>query len=267
VRLAHRGIYHLADSYNIALEMARGDYVAILEGDDFWPATKLERQIATFADPDVVLSWGIVGVANAAGELMWTAPSKREVRRMQGRTPGEALLQLLKGNYIPSSTVVCRRQALLAVGGFQQPTGMPTTDYPTWLELCRVGTFEPVSELLGYHRKHDAQVTTLLPAEMDKALEWGTTFVGRLSPSELESLGLRETSLRRVRRQNRGAYDYAAGRVALRQRRQPAARALFRMSIRRGGSSTRIKAAIGLVSSYVGLDLDRITSAWQKVGR
>ena len=33
----HLGPLRLADTYNRALSHARGDYVAILEGDDKWP--------------------------------------------------------------------------------------------------------------------------------------------------------------------------------------------------------------------------------------
>jgi glycosyltransferase involved in cell wall biosynthesis len=37
VRLPHRGLAHLGETYNVALAHARGDLIAILEGDDFLP--------------------------------------------------------------------------------------------------------------------------------------------------------------------------------------------------------------------------------------
>ena len=64
----HRGIAGLGDAYNLALRMARGEYVAILEGDDFWPQDKLERQLPEFEDPEVVLSWGLAAETDPAGE-------------------------------------------------------------------------------------------------------------------------------------------------------------------------------------------------------
>ena len=72
----HTGIEHLADTYNKGLAMARGELIAVLEGDDFWPPDKLERQIPAFADPDVVLSWGQGGQVDATGRVLrvWPRP-------------------------------------------------------------------------------------------------------------------------------------------------------------------------------------------------
>jgi len=44
------GLAHLDDTYNFALEQAKGEYVAILEGDDYWPANKIERLLDSFRD-------------------------------------------------------------------------------------------------------------------------------------------------------------------------------------------------------------------------
>jgi glycosyltransferase involved in cell wall biosynthesis len=55
------GKSRLADIYNQALELCKGKYIAILEGDDLWPAYKLEVQIPMLeSDPEAVLSHGAV---------------------------------------------------------------------------------------------------------------------------------------------------------------------------------------------------------------
>jgi len=61
--------------------------------------------------------------------------------RHQHLTAAETAQQLLEANCIPACTVLCRKSALLAVGGFHQPENLPNVDYPTWLQLCRVGRF------------------------------------------------------------------------------------------------------------------------------
>src|SRR5271154_2723962 len=42
IRRPHEGVAGLGRSYALALSRARGEFLAILECDDTWPATKLE---------------------------------------------------------------------------------------------------------------------------------------------------------------------------------------------------------------------------------
>lgn len=260
VRRTHRGIMHLAESYNLALEMSRGAFVAVLEGDDFWPADKIERQLPLFDRPEVVLSWGLASVTDEAGELLRTSPRAEIVARVQGRRPGKTIDALLERNFIPACTVMCRRDALIRIGGFQQPGGMPTTDYPTWLEMCRVGWFAFGNEVLGSHRRHPGQVTDRMKTEIDLALDWGTRFVENLPDDEREALGLSIDEARRVERHRHGYLDYEAGRAALQDDDDVRGRALFRRALPNGSGETRLKASIGLGCSYLGIDLERVAT-------
>ena len=54
VRQPNKGLARLGETYNEALRLARGDLVAILEGDDFWPPHRLAVQRPAFDDPAVV---------------------------------------------------------------------------------------------------------------------------------------------------------------------------------------------------------------------
>jgi len=97
VRRNHRGIMHLADSYNDALAMARGEFVAVLEGDDFWPPWKLTRQLRSFHDPAVVLSWGRAAETDTDGRVMRLIPRRRAVARMARASRGATMRALLEG--------------------------------------------------------------------------------------------------------------------------------------------------------------------------
>lgn len=46
----HRGPERIADSYNTLLGLARGDFIAVLEGDDFWSDHKLPEQIKMLSE-------------------------------------------------------------------------------------------------------------------------------------------------------------------------------------------------------------------------
>ena len=260
----HRGIAGLGDAYNLALEMARGEYVAILEGDDFWPQDKLERQLPEFEDPEVVLSWGLAAETDPAGNARRLLPELGQLHRHQQKTAAQTVRLLLEGNCIPACTVLCRKSALLAVGGFHQPEGLPNVDYPTWLQLCRVGRFAPVNRIVGFYRRHDRQVSATMTQEMLSNLDLGPAFVEALDVRERKALGVSVGSARRFARRGRAAVGFAAGKVALREGRRSVATAYFRRALREGGRGIRLRAMVGLASVYLGTDLDAIRGVYRR---
>lgn len=158
VEFCHRGIQALGESYNHALDLAGGELIAILEGDDFWPADKLERQVPSFADPDVVLTWGIGVIVDSEGKIL----GKARPPGFDCVGGGSAMRRLLLRNYLtPSVTVMVRAEALRRTG-FVQPAGAPFVDYPTWFEMVKFGKFRFVDTILGFWRVHPAQTTKRL---------------------------------------------------------------------------------------------------------
>lgn len=261
----HHGIAGLGGAYNLALRMARGTFVAILEGDDFWPQDKLERQLPAFEDPEVVLSWGLAAETDPAGEARRVHPELDQLRRHQHKTAAQTVQLLLEGNCIPACTVLCRTSALLAVGGFHQPAGLPNVDYPTWLQLCRVGRFAPVNRIVGFYRRHDHQVSMTMTKEIGRNLDVGPAFVEALDMRERKTLGVSVDAARRFARRGRAEKDFAAGRVALREGRRRVATAYFRRALRGGGSGIRLRAMVGLASLYLGTDLDALSGVYRHI--
>lgn len=261
----HRGITGLADAYNLALHMARSELIAVLEGDDFWPPDKLERQLPAFRNPEIVLSWGQAVETDAGGRPLRIFPDASLIVRMQNRSARETVRSLLEANHIPACTVICRKSALLVLGGFQQPDELPNVDYPTWLELCRVGPFAPVTHLLGFYRRHDDQVTAVMRREMLRNLRVGPMFVERLPPPERKALGVSLEEARRFESRRRAGLEIATGRAAWRGGRGAAAAAHFRQALRTGNGPTRLRAVLGLSSVYLGLDLESMVAARQRI--
>jgi glycosyltransferase involved in cell wall biosynthesis len=261
----HRGIAGLGDAYNLALDMARGEYVAILEGDDFWPQDKLERQLPAFEDPEVVLSFGLAAETDPAGVARRLHPARAHLRRHQHRSAAETVRWLLEESCIPACTVVCRKSAVLAVGGFHQPDGLPNVDYPTWLQLCRVGRFAPLDRILGFYRRHDRQVSATMTKEMLRNMEVGPAFVEALNKRERMALGVSVDSAWRLARRMRATVGLSAGRVALRAGRRRVATAYFRRALREGGSAIRLRAMVDLASVYVGIDMDALSGRYRHI--
>lgn len=169
------GIENLAHTYNRALSIARGDLVAILEGDDFWPSTKLSQMVPAFEDEALVLAYGEMSAADIHGHL-----AKRMGRTSRNRTklptrilrndppPSAAAYMLTVPGHslIEASTVIMRRAALDAIGGFQHVPERRAVDFPTFIRLTTQGKFSYSPEILGYRRMHPGSVTALWSTEM-----------------------------------------------------------------------------------------------------
>ena len=256
IRLDHVGISALATTYNRALDLARGPLVAILEGDDEWPAGKIAAQLPLFDNPAVVMSWGRAGVIDTTGTVVDHVPDARTLARTRRAGNDGTFASLLRGNYIPACTVMCRRAVLLEIGGFRQPAGLPNVDWPTWLELCRRGSCVQGPGVLGLWRRHAQQITSLMADDMLRNSEWIQTYFAQLPASERLAVDLRPQDLRHLHEQNVAATRFLQGREALRDHDRGTAQRLFREALRGGSAGTRGRAALGLICERSGLNLE-----------
>lgn len=155
VRQEHLGAYKLGVTYNKALTMARGEFIAILEGDDYWPDYKLERQIPYFTAQGIILTYGECIESNENGKpiIHRTILVDKDIR--ENRPIGSALREFVKPqNFIYPRVVMIRKEVLLKIGGFVQPEYLPLVDFPTWCRLALEGEFKSIPQPLGFWRRH-----------------------------------------------------------------------------------------------------------------
>lgn len=203
IRRKHQGISGLGGAYNTALAMARGELVAILEGDDLWPSTKLAAQVPLFECDDVILSWGKGIVIDQMGrnlDILWEFRSDPEPIRLHAR---DLVPTMLWSNaVVPSSGVIVRRKALQGIGGFRQPRGVSYVDRPTWLKLisrmkpreCFVYTNEPVA----YWRTHPQQVSKDYQRMRASQARVVADFAKQINQQQMRNLNLDPAYLRMV---------------------------------------------------------------------
>ncbi len=261
----HQGLYQLGDLYRVALESSTAPLLAIIEGDDTWPADKLARQVPDFDDSRVVLSYGAGWLIDEFGcQYGLVEPSFPEASR-SNRPTGSILPCLLANNAILSPTVVLRRAALESIGGFWQPDGVPYLDHPTWLLLTAEGAFAYHTAPVGSWRRHADQWTTMVVESGSEAPE--ATYLDlvteRLSgatrgPSDLPP---RETLLSRHTERamlNRWRLALLSGRPAdvLRS---------FGQLMRSGRPRLVGLALIGLAARSVGSDLEWLQARRRRV--
>ena len=267
IRQNHRGINHLADSYNRALALARGRLIGIIEGDDLWPSDKLEIQIPALSSENIVLCWGrcriidgngsMIGLNNGLPFVSW---KKLEKGILNNRPTGSILEVLLKGNFIHCSTVLIKKEALISIGGFKQPIYSSYIDYPTWLHLSLLGEFKWINDILGCYRLHESQYTNDHRVEMIKT-------AGRIAEEFVTSLNennralfdsiFNNYSLNKLKQWREGYAYFESGRSYSRSGNSKCARSNYTSALKIGDAYVKLGALLGLVCCFAPLDMEK----------
>jgi len=129
-----------------AAAVARGKYLAFLDGDDIWLAGRLELTYAALErNPQATLAFSDVIPLDEDGKCgaPWVV----------GRAPSLADL-LARGWRIYPSAVTMRRSTFVACGGFnEQLTNL--SDIYLWLRARELGEFEYIKDSLTIYRTTD----------------------------------------------------------------------------------------------------------------
>jgi glycosyltransferase involved in cell wall biosynthesis len=154
-------------------QAARGRYVALLDGDDYWTTDdKLRAQVALLdARPDLTICFHNVHLVDERSQStgkLWNAPSQPEVSGLQ---------DLLRGNFIATSSVVYRRAAVAEIPGWYDQF-FPVTDWPLHVLYAREGGIGYLDRTLGAYRLHSGGLFSTL-GERER-LEANADFYRRL---------------------------------------------------------------------------------------
>lgn len=130
---------------NHGLRLARGEWVALLDADDYWYAGKSARQLAQLREySGAVLAFAGVDVESSDGLRR---------RRLPPRAGPVSREALLVENVVPSPTVLVRRAAALAAGGFDEAR-RHGEDWELWLRLTETGPAVALREAWACYRDH-----------------------------------------------------------------------------------------------------------------
>ena len=142
-------------NWNVAVALARGEYVCVFHQDDVMRADNLARKIALFeTDPRLSLVHSRVEavVEDGAPSLLddWMEKAERDFVE-----EGEVYFRklLLRGECICAPTVMVRREQLAALGGFNEALGF-ACDYEMWMKLCVEGRVGFIHDALVGYRWH-----------------------------------------------------------------------------------------------------------------
>ena len=142
-------------NWNVAVELARGEYVCVFHQDDVMLADNLARKMALFeSDPSLSLVHSLAEPIVEAG-----APSRLSEWMEKADTDfveeGETYFRklLLRGECICAPAVIVRREQLAALGGFNEALGF-ACDYEVWMKLCVEGRVGFIHDALVGYRWH-----------------------------------------------------------------------------------------------------------------
>ncbi|MFD4589203.1 glycosyltransferase family 2 protein [Streptomyces rubiginosohelvolus] len=119
---------------NLAIERARGDYVAFLDSDDMWLPEKMEKQLAFAAEGNAPLTFTSYFKMDADydGESTDWVPNGRVIRAREHVD----YRAMLRRDYIGALTAMYDRNVL---GTRLMPEMRKRQDYALWLSIMRDG--------------------------------------------------------------------------------------------------------------------------------
>ncbi len=159
IRLLHhpdRANHGIAASRNLAIREAGGTYVAFIDQDDVWLSEKLERQVETLQRfPEAVLVYAKSAFIDQEGVEKYARGIHPTVGKGVAGEPQNVFSKLIKENFIPTLTVLTRKDCLERVGLLDEG---PRYEYEDWLLFSKVAYFYKVifiPEVLAKYRLHD----------------------------------------------------------------------------------------------------------------
>ena len=166
------GIFRLKETYQKALDISTGKYIAILDGDDMWEPNKLEWQVSALEkNENAVLAWGKAYSSNQDMTLnigLYPELPLEKTGYFNNKPVGIILNLLLIENCISAMTLTFRKSVLDKIGGFIQTYNMPLVDISTLIELAKIGEFYFDEKPLGKWRTYPNQITKTYPIEIIK---------------------------------------------------------------------------------------------------
>lgn len=151
---------------NTGIHASSQQWIALLDADDVWEPSKLESEWAAVqACPDVGAVFTDFTEFDAHGSIKGTFFSRIAHYRAVERTkvapgvvscdPASLWQQFYRGNFIAPSTMLVRRDLLLAVGLFDESL-THVEDRECWLRLLAVSKMAVVERPLMRSRVHEA---------------------------------------------------------------------------------------------------------------
>ena len=261
------GPFRLKDTCNEGLNISKGEYIAVLEGDDYWTSDKLEEQVKFLENnPDMILNWGNCIVVNNQGKTISYLKVDPQNQEILNNPVGSILHRFIElEGPIYAQSLIIRREALERIGGFQGGKNIPSWDGPTTTALALEGKFSCIDKNFGYWRRHNDSVAYNYSKDMKSMRSYSEFYIEFLEKNKdkLEILGFHYSTNEIIKKQNE--------KIKMLEKRSNCYNGYFLLSIndfenakkcfcrvlKQKDISIKYKgiSVLGLLSSYLKIDL------------
>jgi glycosyltransferase involved in cell wall biosynthesis len=146
------------NSLNYGLQLAKGKYIARMDGDDISLPERFAKQVAYMeANPDVVLcgtSYKIIGINKQI-----VIPESDDAIK----------LTMLKTNCIAHPSVMIRKKIIDEFSILYDVSKEPAEDYDLWVKMLSYGKLYNLQDVLLHYRIHNTQVSRKRAEDQEKS--------------------------------------------------------------------------------------------------
>lgn len=143
----------LAGARNTGIRAAQGEFIGLLDADDLWQPTYLEKMMALHRQaPESALYYCAAQCIDSQGQQL-----PRQLGAPVGK-PETTYQALVRANFLIPSTIVMRRDVVMAAGLFDQRL-RSCEDWDLWLRIGAKSQFMGIEETLVLYRLHNASLS------------------------------------------------------------------------------------------------------------
>lgn len=210
VRYFHFDNAGVAKSRNRGITLSRGQYIALLDHDDLWDPTKLEKQVGVLETrPEVGLVYT---------DIVHLEKDGRPRQKFPTGPPSRFYQLFVKGFGPTPSAAMLRRSVIEKVGGFDERFGSAgLDDHEFWPRVAQQCEIALIDEPLTYHRHREIKPPQV---ELSHRLLLNEALMERFGhdPAKRQFLlGERAASLADLGKWRLSQGDWAGGRAYLRE--------------------------------------------------
>lgn len=170
---------------NLGTELARGEFIAIMDHDDISVPDRLDKQLRYLdAHPEV----GVVG-----GAVQFLYANELGPPRVSPQSPGLIAWTMCFDIPLWHPGCMVRRDALLTVGGYD-PAYAVSNDHDLWFRMSQMTGLANLSDVVLHYRRHDSSYSQQKNQQLKHET---TTIVQRAFESEI-GVQLTQTEVRRL---------------------------------------------------------------------